>query len=88
MAVGADPRHVLLLILRDAGRLVLIGVGLGVPLSWLAVSPVQSMFFRVASTNPSIALAAIGIVSACALAATLIPARRAAGSDPMTALRH
>jgi predicted permease len=88
MAVGADPRHVLFLILRDAGRLVVMGIAAGVPLSWLAVAPVRSMFFGVASTNPEMALAAAGIVSLSALAATLIPAYRAAQSDPMVSLRR
>jgi hypothetical protein len=88
IAVGADPRHILILILRDAGRLVVMGIAVGVPLSWLAVAPVRSMFFRVASTNPEMVLAAVGIVSVCTLAATLVPAYRAAQFDPMLALRR
>lgn len=87
MAVGADPRRVLSQFLWGAGRLVAIGIGIGVPLAWLALAPVRSMLFGVASTNPTTALAAIGIVSACALLATFMPARRAARLDPLIALR-
>jgi len=87
MAVGADPRRVLTHVLRDAGLLVVVGIGIGVPLAWLAVAPVRSMLFGVASTDAATALAAVGIVSACALVATFMPARRAARVDPLIALR-
>jgi len=87
MAIGANPRHVLSHILADAGRLVVIGIGIGVPLAWLAVVPVRSMLFGVASTDTATALLAMGIVSACALIAAFMPARRAARIDPLIALR-
>jgi predicted permease len=88
MALGAQPRHVLSLVMghgmRLAGIGVLIGIGLALALSGL----ISSLFFGVSATDP-LTLATVAVLLAAAvLLACYIPARRAMRVDPMVALRY
>jgi predicted permease len=87
MALGAAPRGVLGLVLGDAFRMVGLGLILGVPLAIGAGRLISAQLFGVQGWDPvalSVAVIALGL---CGLAASLIPALRAASIDPMTALR-
>jgi macrolide transport system ATP-binding/permease protein len=88
MALGAERKNVVLMILNEAGKMVTLGVLVGL-LASLGVSRlVASMLFGVSSCDP-LTLACVGVVlSAVALVACYIPARRAAMVDPMVALRY
>ena len=87
VALGANPRDVLGMVLRQALLLALAGVGLGL-LGALAFSRViASLLFRLSPTDP-MTLAAVGLVlTAVALLASYLPARRATRVDPLSALR-
>jgi predicted permease len=87
MTLGADRRDVLWLVLRDALRLVLIGVALGVPFALAAARLVASQLFGISSADPAaIVLATLALLAVAAVAGYL-PARRATRVDPLVALR-
>jgi predicted permease len=88
MALGASGGGILRLILREA--LVLLGIGLvvGAGLALAAARTAASMLFGVKSYDPATLTFAIVTLALVAVAASYIPARRAAGVDPMVALRE
>ena len=87
MALGAARRDVLLLVIREAAVLVVIGALIGIPLAMLASRGVESLLYGVGSSDPlSYLVAAVALVGVSALAAFL-PAHRASRIDPMVALR-
>jgi putative ABC transport system permease protein len=88
LALGARPRHVVGLVLADAGRLLAIGVGLGLPLAWAASGWVRTLLFGVTPADPLVASIALTVLASAALTAAYLPARRAARTDPLGALRQ
>ena len=88
MALGADRRTVLGMVLRGASLQVALGLAIGIPAALAVSRLLSSILYGVKSYDPAILLLAAGILSACALIAGLIPARRAAKVDPMVALRY
>jgi putative ABC transport system permease protein len=88
MALGAPRRHVLGLMLAMGGRLVLVGAAIGVAASLASTRLLRSQLFGVQAADP-LAYAAVAVVlGVVTLLACYIPARRAAGVDPMVALRQ
>jgi predicted permease len=88
MALGADPRKVIWMVMREVLLLVAIGVGVGVPASLALMRAVQSQLFGLTAHDPStLALATAGL-ALVACAAGYLPARRASRLDPMVALRY
>ncbi|HKW97077.1 MAG TPA: ABC transporter permease [Bryobacteraceae bacterium] len=87
MALGADSRGVLRLILRGAFRMVALGLLMGIPLAIGAGRLISSQLYGVTSWDPWALSMAIAALAACALVAAIIPALRAASIHPMTALR-
>jgi putative ABC transport system permease protein len=88
MAMGAGPRTVLGMVLRQGLGLALIGVTLGVGASLALTRLMSSMLFGVKASDP---LTYVGVavgLSLVALAACWIPARRATRVDPVIALRY
>jgi predicted permease len=87
IAVGAQRRQVVWMILRDSLALTAVGVAIGVPLALLTGKALSSALYGITPNDaPSFAFAVVGVLFV-AVAASLIPARRAAGVDPLTALR-
>jgi ABC-type antimicrobial peptide transport system permease subunit len=87
MAVGAQRWTVVWMVLRDSLLLTGIGVVVGVPLAILVAKALTSALYGVKPYDAlSYALAVLG-VALVALVASMIPARRAASIDPLTALR-
>jgi predicted permease len=91
LALGASRRDVVWLVVRDALTLVLAGMAIGIPVALaaarLASSQISGLLFGLEATDPlTIALAALAL-TAVALAAAYLPARRASRVDPMVALR-
>ena len=87
IALGAMPRQVLALILRESFRLVAIGVLLGLGGALAAVRLMTSLLYGLSATDGLTFGGASLLLSVVALAASLLPARRAAKIDPMVALR-
>ena len=87
MALGADARSVVALILRDAGRLVLVGLAIGTGCALPAAPLLGSLLFGVSPVDPIALAAAAFVLAAVSLAAAYVPARRAARLEPLTVLR-
>jgi len=87
MALGADRRDVLWLVLRDALRLVLVGAALGVPAALAAARLVANQLFGISAADPGAVVAATLALLAVAAVAVYLPARRATRVDPLVALR-
>jgi putative ABC transport system permease protein len=87
VALGADPRSVVRLMLRGAMGAVSIGVALGVAGALLATQALQSFLFGVRPLDPLAFIGAVGVLTAVALLAGYVPARRATRVDPLVALR-
>ena len=88
MALGAQSRNVLSMILREAVLLVLIGLIVGLPAVFLATRFASTMLFGLTPTDPiSLSLAAL-LLFVVAMVAGYLPARRATKVDPLVALRY
>jgi putative ABC transport system permease protein len=88
MALGAPRRHVLALLLTMGGRLVVVGLVVGIVASVASTRLLRSQLFGVEPTDP-IAYAAVALMlGLVASVACYIPARRAAAVDPIVALRQ
>jgi putative ABC transport system permease protein len=87
MALGASPQRILKTVMGQVGRYLALGLAAGLPAAWLISRGFGDVFFDVRPTDLWIyALVAI-ILAGIGVAATLLPARRAALVDPLLALR-
>jgi putative ABC transport system permease protein len=86
MALGAQKWHVLKIVFASAGFSVGVGILVGLGLSF-ALNRLIAQWVENASASPLILLAASSLLLAVAAVACLLPAKRASGVDPMTALR-
>jgi putative ABC transport system permease protein len=87
MALGADRRSVLALVLRDAAFLGAVGLTIGVVAALALTRVLRTMLFGVTTADPLTYVAMAATLGLAVLAASWIPARRAAGVDPVIALR-
>jgi putative ABC transport system permease protein len=87
MALGADRSSVTAMVLRGAFAQVGIGLGIGIPAAIGAGYLMSSQLFGVAPWNPLLLAGAMLLLALAALVAAVIPARRAASTDPIKALR-
>jgi putative ABC transport system permease protein len=87
MALGAARRDVLTLIVRQALPLIAAGLAIGFTASLMLTRWLATLLFEVAPADPATSVAVAVLLASVALAATAIPARRAASLDPMAALR-
>lgn len=87
MAMGADTRSVLRGVVAQGMRLVALGAAVGLALSFAAARTVSGILVDVSATNPTVYAGVTLLVVTVAAAANYLPARRAAGLDPATALR-
>jgi putative ABC transport system permease protein len=87
LALGAGKSGVTLLILGEASRLALVGLGIGLAGSMLVGRTMRTALYGVSSTDLSVLLGVALVLFVTALVASYLPARRAASIDPMQALR-
>ena len=88
MAMGAEAKNVLLMVLNQAGRMVMLGVAAGLVCALALTRLMSSMLFGVSPTDP-LTLAGVAIVpTLVSLLACWIPARRATRVDPLVSLRY
>ena len=88
MALGARRTDVTAMILGKAARLLVAGLVLGAGLSLAAASAATALLFGLNPRDPMTLLMATILLAAVALAASYLPARRAAGLDPLASLRE
>jgi ABC-type antimicrobial peptide transport system permease subunit len=88
MALGAQPGQVKGMILRESTLLATVGISGGIAGVFLLSQLVNSMLYGIQPYDPVSMAVGILILLLVALAASWIPARRAAGVQPMEALRH
>jgi len=87
MALGASRTQVLTMILRESLWVLLAGLAVGIPLTYLAARPLKSMLYQMSTFDPVSFVLAIMAMIAVSGCAALVPARRAASIEPMKALR-
>ena len=88
VALGAERRDVLLLVLRQGGAIVAAGVLLGLLAAAAGVRIIESTLFGVTPADPLTFAAVTAVLAAAALLACWLPARRAARIDPLEVLRE
>ena len=88
MALGAQRGQVVAMVMREAGRLLVIGVVAGTALSLVAGRSASSLLFGLKPYDPLTLVGAAALLAAIAALATFLPARRASKVDPMVALRY
>jgi putative ABC transport system permease protein len=88
IALGAARGHVYAVVFRIAARLIAIGIAAGVLVSFATNRLLTTQLWNVSPHDPLTLAAAMIVVSAIALAACYIPARRALRVDPIVALRQ
>jgi len=88
MALGAEPRDVLALIVRQGVTLTLAGVMFGIGGAWALTRFLAGFLYAVRPTDPVIFLLVSAVLAGASILASYIPARRATKVDPMVALRY
>ncbi len=88
LALGAQPAQLRAMILRESTGVTLAGIVVGVAAALMLTRAVKSMLYGIEPNDPLTFLSGILLLIGVALAASWIPAKRAAGVQPMEALRH
>jgi macrolide transport system ATP-binding/permease protein len=87
MALGAARSRVIGMILRGAMLQTVAGLAIGIPVAIFCVRYIKSQLYEITSVNVSVMIIAIGVLTLAAAIAGIVPARRAASIDPVSALR-
>ena len=88
MALGAQRGQVVSMVVREAGRLLAIGIAAGTALSLVAGRSAGALLFGLKFYDPPTLVTSCALLAAIAALASLVPARRASKVDPMVALRY
>jgi len=88
MALGAEPQHVLKLVVSQGLTLTLIGIGVGLLAALAFTRLLASFLYGTSTSDPTTFISVCCLLAVVALLASYIPARRATRVDPMVALRY
>ena len=88
MALGAERRGIIWMVLREVCALAAVGLAIGLIGAWETTHFVEAFLFGAKPNDPLAISMSVAILAAAALAAGYTPAWRASRIDPMTALRH
>jgi putative ABC transport system permease protein len=88
LAIGAERRDVLLLVLGQGARVALLGIAVGIAAALALTRLMSNLLFGVSATDPLTFLGVALLLTLTTLVSGYIPARRAMRVDPMVALRH
>jgi predicted permease len=88
MALGAARSHVLWTVIRSSLALVAMGAAIGLAVALAATRLVENQLFGLRPTDPATIVVAVLVIGTLGTVAGYLPARRAAGVDPLIALRH
>jgi len=87
IALGALPGDVIRMMVRRGARLIGIGLAIGVPAAFLLARVLRGALYGVSASDPVTFAGIVALLTGVALAASWLPARRAARVEPMVALR-
>ena len=87
IALGATPRSIVGLVVRDGARYAIAGAMLGLFGAFATTRLLRSMLFETTATDPATLVAVPVVLAVVALLASYLPARRAARTDPLAAIR-
>jgi macrolide transport system ATP-binding/permease protein len=88
MALGAQRRDVVWMVLRQTMLLIGLGIAFGIPIALALARSIASQLYGIRSTDPFTVVVAVVIMAAVGAIAGYLPARRASRVDPMVALRY
>jgi ABC-type antimicrobial peptide transport system permease subunit len=87
LTLGAAPARVTWMVMREVLLLLVIGLAIGIPVTYAAGRFVTAQLYGVPPTDPAIAAFTVLLLAVVSMVAGLIPARRASRIDPLLALR-
>jgi putative ABC transport system permease protein len=88
MALGATPRDVFLLVMKDAMKLATIGILIGLVGTFLLTRIMSAQFYEISPSDPITLFGASFVLLLIAALATFLPAWKAKRVEPVTALRY
>jgi ABC-type antimicrobial peptide transport system permease subunit len=87
LALGAEPKTVAVMIVRQGGLVTVAGISIGLAAAWAGSRLISSLLYGVSPRDPGVFAATTILLSGIALLACWLPARRAARLSPLEAMR-
>jgi predicted permease len=88
IALGSDKSRLTALVLRQAAKPVVVGAGAGILLAFVVTRWIRSLLYQTQTADPIAIAGSLALLLAVAALAAIVPARRAARTDPMEVLRN